>query len=318
MLDFSSIWLSYGAPTAAPSFHPSAPSFPPTLFPSQSPTLTYIPTAEPTKQTTPDVSFETYIFSQGLTSNNMSADAITIFTETVAKVMGIDISRIHFLNYLFVQTSLRRLDERTNAVVTPTDKHDLISVESIHLQAVYSLYMNYSIIVSMIDYPSFSPTDTFAVFSNLTNVLRNSVSSGTFIAALIETSSVSNVDIFNTATPVLVNTYGYQVIAPPTEMPTYAPISRNPISPVAKTIGEIAAVVLAVLLGSVILMYWLFLFLTRLRDRKEDYADNNNDQSLQEDNLEEALTSVVPVQQGVKEDKDQIVIVNNENYELAF
>jgi len=217
--------------------------------------------------------------------------------------LGVDLSKVVYLGHEFVQTSLRRLDE---------NHRRLIVSEEMRIQAVYSLFMKYTITVNMIDYPTFG-TNSEALFSNLTSTLSNSVS-GNFYSTLISYANAVSVDLFNTATIVLVNAYQFEVVFPPSAVPTFSPISRNPI---IYSSGELAAIVLSVLVGSAILMYLIFSYLGALRDRKQIYTESG-EIGAQEESLEEALTSVVPAQQAGGKDEDQIVIVNNENFELAF
>lgn len=314
--DYSSFWMSYTVPTAAPSPVPTAPSFLPTVAPSAVPSLTNRPSFAPTVQTAPDISFKAYVSSTGYTSQALPESAKTAFGATVADLLGIDRSRVVYISHMFIQVGLRRLAEQQLSLPVPKiavpteEQRQLLELEQAkHIQAVYSLIMNFTVTVNMIDFPTF--TSTTDLYENLTSTLSDAVDTSKFIETLQANAEEVDVTIFDSATIILVNDYEFAVNSPPTRSPTYQPTSRNPIK---YTSGELAGIVLAVLVGSAILFYLVYFILGALRASKYQL----NDDSVADQNLEEALTSVVPSQQGAGRDDDQIVIVNNENFELAF
>lgn len=211
---FQCVIVTTTAPTVSPTNTPAPstakPSKNPVNFPTKAPGAVATPTAAPSVQTVPVVSFTSALTFSGFETNAaLSAadqDSITI---TVCKSMGLGnaTNACSYVGTTFTAVSSRRKLRAANGMHMLTTTYDALTTVQVQLiLASYPLY-----------------ADATALRDALATSLSTAVTSGTFATTLATVGQDNGSARVLQATPTGVTTSTVTVVAPPTLAPTSAP-----------------------------------------------------------------------------------------------
>lgn len=244
------------APSATPSFRPSAPSLRPSRAPTQRPTAvpttarptpvpgdptfaptiaptsaapTRAPTNAPTSFSSPLVSFESTLTMEGLSTPELDQKAQTAIVQTTAQSMDIPANSVSYVGATF--TANRRLSTAVSLFATSyvADVKTKVSIP--------------------LDTTSF--TDPDQLYSSLTTLLDDSVSSGTFTLNLLDNAAALNATELNNVEVDGVTNSAVSVAD--------APDSDND----ELSGGAIAGIVIGVLIGAFLIAALVYYFAFR-------------------------------------------------------
>lgn len=245
----------------------------------ETPEPTAEPTARPTSRTPtamPTIGAEFLIYDVTLqltdaTSNVLDATSTAVLVDSVAEASGVDSSEVTLDSY--TATSSSRISSKSVAKRIANNKEQSF-VQALTRSLRFTFTSRYTIeailtiTAAIADYPQFNNNIT-ALYNQLTSALLSAAGDNTLAALIRQNSLDANSDTFATIGDVVVTDISDPIAQYyPTSMPTSEPVPSGQ----KYDAGEIAGIIIAMMVFIAFCAAGLYTYCTRKKDRSATYV----------------------------------------------